>query len=239
MGLTQSIAWRRVLAEGAVIVLSILVAFGIDAWWDGRREAVTLRANLEAIAAEISDQSAVRQGMDERREQRMAVMRLLVNVSGPQSSDLSSDSVDTLLGHLWGAAAPTQPIASIDALRASGAFPAIRSNELRLALVQLERRLSIAAAQDERALETWESFMRPYLVAAADVRPQVRNRGGLQLESYERVFDRDPRAVLQDPDFQNLLLVRMNRVGAARQQGRLLLQEMDELAGLIASELER
>ena len=81
--------------------------------------------------------------------------------------------------------------------------------------------------------------MRPYLVGATDVRPQVRNRGGLQLESYEGVFDRDPRAVLQDPDFQNLLLVRMNRVVAARQQGTWLLQEIDELAGLITSELER
>ena len=28
----------RVFAEGVVIVASILLAFGIDAWWEGRRE---------------------------------------------------------------------------------------------------------------------------------------------------------------------------------------------------------
>ena len=33
-----SIPWPRVIVEGAVIVVSILLAFGIDAWWEGRQE---------------------------------------------------------------------------------------------------------------------------------------------------------------------------------------------------------
>jgi hypothetical protein len=37
----NAIAWRRVTLEGAVIVISILLAFAIDAWWEERnaREA--------------------------------------------------------------------------------------------------------------------------------------------------------------------------------------------------------
>jgi len=31
--------WVRALLEGLVIVGSILLAFGIDAWWEGRSEA--------------------------------------------------------------------------------------------------------------------------------------------------------------------------------------------------------
>ena len=30
----QTIRWRRLLTEGAVIVASILLAFAIDAWWE-------------------------------------------------------------------------------------------------------------------------------------------------------------------------------------------------------------
>ncbi|MDX1570405.1 MAG: hypothetical protein R3200_07960 [Xanthomonadales bacterium] len=30
--------WLRILAEGTTIVVSILLAFAIDAWWQGRAE---------------------------------------------------------------------------------------------------------------------------------------------------------------------------------------------------------
>jgi hypothetical protein len=36
--LKAQIPWLRVFVEGVVIVGSILLAFGIEAWWDGRIE---------------------------------------------------------------------------------------------------------------------------------------------------------------------------------------------------------
>ncbi len=36
--MTRQIRWLRVLVEGVVIVGSILLAFGIQAWWDGRQK---------------------------------------------------------------------------------------------------------------------------------------------------------------------------------------------------------
>ena len=33
--LTRQIPWLRVFVEGVVSVGSILLAFGIDAWWEG------------------------------------------------------------------------------------------------------------------------------------------------------------------------------------------------------------
>lgn len=49
--LTRRIPWLRVLVEGVVIVASILLAFGIDAWWDRyqqRGEEQELLAGLES-----------------------------------------------------------------------------------------------------------------------------------------------------------------------------------------------
>jgi hypothetical protein len=46
--LKPQIPWLRVVVEGVVIVGSILLAFGIDAWWDER----TVRNDVaEALAA--------------------------------------------------------------------------------------------------------------------------------------------------------------------------------------------
>ena len=36
--MNRTIPWLRVAIEGLVIVSSILLAFGIDAWWDERQE---------------------------------------------------------------------------------------------------------------------------------------------------------------------------------------------------------
>ena len=45
------IPWLRVFVEGVVIVGSILMAFGIDAWWDGVQE----REEEERILAALED----------------------------------------------------------------------------------------------------------------------------------------------------------------------------------------
>lgn len=45
----RDISWLRVLAEVVVIVGSILLAFAIDAWWDGRQEDQRRRELIEAL----------------------------------------------------------------------------------------------------------------------------------------------------------------------------------------------
>jgi len=53
MSNTQNIQWKRLLVEGAAIVMSILLAFAIDAWWDNRHERVEEQRILESLKAEF------------------------------------------------------------------------------------------------------------------------------------------------------------------------------------------
>lgn len=48
---------RRFIAEGVVIVVSILLAFGVDAWWDGFQES---RRRSALVAGLVSDFDATR-----------------------------------------------------------------------------------------------------------------------------------------------------------------------------------
>ena len=41
--------WPRIFAEGGAIVVSILLAFWIDAWWDDRADEQQERALLNAL----------------------------------------------------------------------------------------------------------------------------------------------------------------------------------------------
>lgn len=45
----------RLASEGAVIVVSILLAFWIDAWWDNRQARMTEMTVLESIREEVEE----------------------------------------------------------------------------------------------------------------------------------------------------------------------------------------
>ncbi len=55
MSTDSNIAWGRLVAESAAIVVSILLAFTIDAWWADRKDRVEEVRILEALKAEFED----------------------------------------------------------------------------------------------------------------------------------------------------------------------------------------
>ena len=49
----REIPWLRIGAESVAIVASILVAFGIDAWWEGRQSQRAEVRQLVRVAEEL------------------------------------------------------------------------------------------------------------------------------------------------------------------------------------------
>jgi hypothetical protein len=53
MAASTKIAWARISTEAIAIIASILVAFGIDAWWEGKQETALGIEYEDRIAAEL------------------------------------------------------------------------------------------------------------------------------------------------------------------------------------------
>jgi hypothetical protein len=51
----NNIPWKRLSAEGLAIVVSILLAFWIDAWWDTRKD----RVGIQLATQFLSDNGSV------------------------------------------------------------------------------------------------------------------------------------------------------------------------------------
>jgi len=50
---TKQIQWARLIAEGAAIIVSILIAFAIDAWWADRQEQIKSRQLTERLLSDL------------------------------------------------------------------------------------------------------------------------------------------------------------------------------------------
>jgi hypothetical protein len=49
----QTIPWKRIAVEATAIVISILLAFAIDAWWDEKKERDVEHRTLEALRSDL------------------------------------------------------------------------------------------------------------------------------------------------------------------------------------------
>jgi hypothetical protein len=94
--LSQKRAWLRVLAESLAIVASILLAFGIDAWWDAKQERTEERELLADLAAEIRWNRALLDSVTTWHRDRAEVTKVIIREAGPDREGLSADSLAKL-----------------------------------------------------------------------------------------------------------------------------------------------
>jgi len=85
MTTSQTLPWKRLLAEAVAIVLSILLAFAIDAWWEDRSDRHAEQLLLQRLKADFTEiQSAILMIEAEHRESSAACVALMSIPEGSQ-----------------------------------------------------------------------------------------------------------------------------------------------------------
>lgn len=167
---SSRLSWTRLLAETVAIVVSILIAFGLDAWWDESREAAEERRHLVAIAADFgANQALVVRYENMYREVDRGTRELIEMLEG-RNPEVSVSVPDSLLTAPAFVATYDPSRSAYDALLNGGGLATIRNEELR-------RQLSAWAPELEDALEN-ERFaatlvfdhLLPALGQSADLR---------------------------------------------------------------------
>lgn len=91
----------RLLAESVVVIFSILAAFAIDAWWDGRQTRdleQELLANLDSGFG--ANRRAAQEVIREAQRQQVLIGRF-INMSPAEAAEISPDSTFLFLRALW------------------------------------------------------------------------------------------------------------------------------------------
>jgi len=162
MASTRQIPWPRVLAEGAVIVASILLAFGIDALWGERSLRLEVEGELRNVAEEIADNRERIAFSVDVLDRLAAAVPEMVDVMEASAGGSTIRIPDTLA---WlGQAIPPTPdlsFGALDALVSSGRLAFVGDPVLRAGLSRLRSRMDDAAEGQQRLHQMYDSFYLP------------------------------------------------------------------------------
>jgi hypothetical protein len=172
--MVQRIPWLRVFVEGAVIVLSILLAFGIDAWWDGvgeasRRKALLegLQADFDLAATQFEVQNAIGQTVVEATERWLELSR------SAEASPSLVPLADTLLSEMLYVTLFEPPLGAVEALINGGDMSVLEDPQLARDLTTWMALLNTYQEREEYAVAVYHDQLMPYLiesgVAVADL----------------------------------------------------------------------
>ena len=134
----QSRSWRSLVAESLAVIASILIAFGLDAWWDRRGAEDELRAELLNVREELASNRAE---FESRREQHRraqgSIDRLLRTLdASPRGARVIVP--DTVLMEAFVFVPSSDPsTGALDALISSGGLANLASADLKRDLAGL------------------------------------------------------------------------------------------------------
>ncbi len=229
--MTKEIPWLRVLTEGVVIVLSILLAFSIDAWWDGRQERDREYAALDALARDFDNAAVILDRHAAVLESTAAAAKILLGWTGPNARPRPADSLATLMVPMWRLTRFEPPMGTLDALLGSGDFRLVRSDQLRGALAAFRAQLASMNRTQDYGRDVAFGLWAPYMLRAL---PQ-RNFGARGDGASE--FEADLVGQLRSMEFENVVNIRLINTEFALVKADAMGALIARIQGMLRAEL--
>lgn len=93
--------WKRLLVEGVVILVSILLAFGIDAWWEGRQETQETAHQVDRVLAELETNAAILEAHVRSMELAVIASAEFLAICGPDPEVFNSEDIGELFNRTF------------------------------------------------------------------------------------------------------------------------------------------
>ncbi len=233
MNKLSQLNWRSAVLDGAAVLIGILLAFSIDAWWDLRGQREEARSYLAAIETElVSNRSALVEELQIIRSWVAQSEGFLNDVVSPDASP----TYDQVREMVW-LTGPnrTTPIAraAIDDLVSSGGFQVIETPELRRALADYVRALDNDASELEDVRDFFNLHVLPYHIAEGSF-TEFDWEAGLELPESPVTFEMNTAAFAGNRVYANLLISRILEFGNLMNAHQVLIDRIDVVLELMA-----
>ncbi len=154
----QNIPWKRLSVEAAAIVVSILLAFAIDAWWDERNERVEENEILQSLQVEFEANRDEAAAVVVSHEVAVQSAARLIKLGEDEILALSAEEVERYLRYFAQPRTFDALRGSVDALTSSGKLGILQDRELREALTTFVNILE-DATEDREYMFQWSMMI--------------------------------------------------------------------------------
>jgi len=230
----RQIPWPRILAEGTAIVVSILLAFAIDAWWEERKAAEFRYAQLQTLLGEFREaetQLDQQLGSIERSLQGTLTVLALVGPNAPAESSADFRAAVSMSLNV-GLSAPQLPTVQ-DVLRAE-APPGANSSELRAKLQTWTTMMGDLAVDAEHLESNREAdFIDALIRVGVSLLSVVSRQADLRVGLPESSFNGDLSAVRTDPGVETVFAMRALRSQILIDQHRSAIELANDIIGVL------
>jgi len=236
----KEIPWRRILIESVAIILSILLAFAIDAGWERFKERNKERVFLVSM---LTDYKEARSRIDESKDLHNKVIsqasQLLSFYDGDRSS-IESEKLETILGAVfYNWSSLYLPAGSREALVASGDIEIITNEKLRAMLAAWPSRVADTAEDDILIANDVMNSMAPYLRSKIRTRNVTRMTNPDAAKLISPIESANYDALWNDPQFENFVTFRLLNETYAVYENNLLSEDANDIIRMIEEELNR
>ncbi len=229
--LKRSVYWNRLLIEGLVIVVSILLAFTIDAWWDQQREARDAKDQVARVVAELRANVAILEFQDQSLDYSTRAAKEFLSMMGPDAEPVSTQEIGSIMNRIYGVPTLSLSRSATQNFLSSGQLTDGPWIDIRMALAKM---LSDVQTAENSSLELRQ--MRPEMlehmhafVSGLDV---VKEHPLMASYPQSR-FNSDADALLSDMKFESLIANYAIRMEINRRNVHALLDRHSAVIGMI------
>jgi hypothetical protein len=213
--------------EGFVVVISILIAFSLDAWWVRQgelRQESEIRSSLQAEF--VTNRERLSGDMDYVRSYTEASARVLAATESGIEGDEEATSLSVDLWNTLSWRTANLSTATLDAVVSAGRLELIRDDALRSALAGWRAQLEDMAEEEEfewrEVVERYRPHLGRLIVIPSLEGPTPRGLDGEELER-----------VLGDHEFRSYLSMRVDVSLVSLDAKEEALEELDRIVELL------
>ena len=141
---SYTIEWKRLITEGGVIVVSILLAFAIDAWWHERQQGNEANDQAARVLAELRANAAIVEKHIENLKGATGVVKTFLDLLGPEPPPTPVSRVAELLEGVYSSSTVTLERGAATDFLSSGQLTDTRWTDIRIALASALSYASVA-----------------------------------------------------------------------------------------------
>ena len=221
---TPTVPWKRLSLEAAAIVVSILLAFWIDAGWDQREDAAQERVVLETLLSDMQEFQAAREVREGYLDAIIESGRSLLDIGKALIPDATDREIDYLLNDVtYTSSLSNKGLPVLELLFEGGDLVTIESDALRACLADFRFSLNVELTYGRREIMFVDNVFYPFLDTntslaqiwgADDGQPgdEKSSANSTQYPLGREAIDHSEishREMLENRQFQNLLIRRI------------------------------